>query len=109
MLARLLMTKGWRRAQKAGNSKGGSPFRLGHDSEFYLIEKRLAELGLSRDAGETLLAWLRRIGENKNVSTAGLDGLLSLHYRLRFDPNGIASTERDALSTHVREWLSIPR
>ena len=42
MLARLLMTKGWRRAQKAGNSKGGSPFRLGHDSEFYLIEKRLA-------------------------------------------------------------------
>ena len=79
--------------------------RLGLDSEFYLIERRLVELGLERCEGETLVAWLARIRREGDVSAADLTRLLTLHYRLRFDPAGLNTGERDALKSEATEWL----
>ena len=76
------------------------------DSEFYLIEKRLIELGYSRHPGETLTEWIGKIeGESTNASTQHLQSILSLHYRYRFDPNGITSQERAALKSSAQSWL----
>ena len=37
----------------------------GANSEFYLIEKKLAELEFPMDKGETLLNWLAKEAESK--------------------------------------------
>jgi hypothetical protein len=103
-LARLLAVRKWGRAPSS--ALASTPHLLtGHDSEFYLIEKRLAALGLVRGQGETLFAWLMRISEHEDARTRGLDRILSLHYKLRFDPAGIASTERSDLSLRAQQWL----
>jgi hypothetical protein len=76
------------------------------DSEFYLIEKSLTELGYRRHTGETLSDWLGRIeGESPEDSTQLLQSILSLHYRYRFDPKGITSEERAALRSFAESWL----
>ena len=76
------------------------------DSEFYLIEKKLAELGYARHPGETLSDWVRRIeGETPTDATPVPQSILTLHYRYRFDPKGITSEERSALKSTVNAWL----
>src|SRR5437867_2800826 len=105
MAARLLAAKGWRRAHKPARPQAALVFRSGLDSEFYLIDKRLAQLGLGRRGDETALAWLRRITVSRTVNASGLNDLLALHYRLRFDPDGIGSQDRAALRSAVQQWL----
>jgi transglutaminase-like putative cysteine protease len=73
--------------------------RPGLDSEFYQIEARLRRTGLERQRGETLAAWLKRVEHPE------LDGALQLHYRYRFDPEGLTAAEREALSTAAETWL----
>jgi hypothetical protein len=106
MAGRLLATKGWRRTKTRPTAAAAPLFRSGLDSEFYLIETRLALLGLGRHPGETPSGWLRRITFGGTVNTAGLEGLLALHYRLRFDPEGIGSADRASLSQRAQDWLS---
>jgi hypothetical protein len=78
----------------------------GADSEFYLVETRLARAGLARGAGESLGAWLARIGrERADIAVAPLQELLRLHYRYRFDPLGLDAAERRALGAQARSWL----
>ena len=80
--------------------------RPGMDSEFYLIERSLIELGYSRQPGEALSEWIGRIeGESPDAPTQDLQSILSLHYRYRFDPNGITSQERAALKSSAQSWL----
>lgn len=71
----------------------------GADSEFYAVESRLAILGSARPASEAFSEWLERIARG---GTPGLDveaarEALRLHYRYRFDPQGIALQEREEL------------
>jgi transglutaminase-like putative cysteine protease len=80
--------------------------RPGTDSEFYGVEARLAELGFGRREGEALGDWLSRVTPLTKISLTPLPRLLELHYRLRFDPNGLPQVERQALRDGVVEWLA---
>jgi len=102
---RLMTQKQWSRARQKASTGTSALARLGLDSEFYLIERRLAELGLERREGETLASWLGRIGSEGGVSAAELARLLTLHYRLRFDPTGLNTGERTELKNETMEWL----
>ena len=81
---------------------------LGEDSEFYLIEKTLNQSGFTRSRSETFKQWIERVQDNLPTSdlVAELQSILELHYRYRFDPQGIKITERDKLQSDCRSWLS---
>jgi protein-glutamine gamma-glutamyltransferase len=79
----------------------------GLDSEFYLIEKRLAELNLNRTASESLQQWLTRLKTQLPESEfETLRSILNLHHRYRFDPQGIEPMERKKLSSLSQSWLN---
>jgi protein-glutamine gamma-glutamyltransferase len=71
----------------------------GLDSEFYQLERKLIQRGVSREPGEPLSAWLpRAIAEPGLVEIRpSLQQLLLLHYRYRFDPLGLSQSDREAL------------
>jgi hypothetical protein len=107
LLARRVYSRNWvKRPEKKGEMKGRHTLRPGMDSEFYLIEKKLTDLGYARHPSETLSEWLRRIeGESPTHFTQRLQSILSLHYRYRFDPKGITSKERSTLKSTVKSWM----
>jgi hypothetical protein len=80
----------------------------GADSEFYLVERRLETLAFARAPGEPLSAWLRRIEGARlpGLSVSPLAPLLALHYRYRFDPEGLPAADRDTLASSARGWLA---
>jgi hypothetical protein len=66
----------------------------GEDSEFYAVERALAP----RTEGETHAAWVARISSGLTpAQLENLRGALRLHQRYRFDPEGLAATERNQL------------
>ncbi|HEY9852730.1 MAG TPA: transglutaminase domain-containing protein [Leptolyngbyaceae cyanobacterium] len=77
------------------------------ESEFYLIEKALNELGYIRQPSESLKIWIARLKEEIPTSDLieELSFLIELHYRDRFDPLGIKDEERAILSSKIRAWL----
>jgi len=79
----------------------------GLDSEFYQIEKQLANRGMVRGANETLADWLERAATEPSLASlnAPLRGLLRLHYRYRFDPEGLSDSDREELRREARECL----
>jgi len=81
---------------------------VGGDSEFFLVERALARDGLPRESGETVMTWLARIASRlpPGIGTAELNELAQLHYRYRFDPAGLARTDRDRLTTSAQSWLA---
>jgi hypothetical protein len=76
----------------------------GKDSEFYSIVSKLNEMGHYKYQGETLYKWLNRI--SKNVDISRILPALELHYRYRFDPDGIDADSRDDLDKMVSNSLS---
>jgi hypothetical protein len=66
------------------------------------------ELGFERGQGETVYDFVKRTGSNavKAVDLEPLKEILALHYRYRFDPQGLSSVERRALSVNVQNWLT---
>lgn len=78
----------------------------GQDSEFYEIERRLAQLHASRDPGETAAFWLSRIQSSALPELDVLISVLGLHYRYRFDPAGLDEIERKNLRHYARQWLA---
>ncbi len=79
----------------------------GLDSEFYLIVEQLEEMAYSPKPGEPMGRWIDRMtgdGYLKNGRN-GIRSLLALHYRHRFDPEGIGPEERQMLREGVRKWL----
>jgi len=112
-LVGLIALLAWRvLARQRRRRKGGEEIaeewlpRPGLDSEFYRIETRLDELGLGRRDGEALTDWLTRIEPLAELPVASLRKLLALHYRLRFDPQGLKQEERADLRNGVGEWLA---
>ncbi|WP_413171999.1 transglutaminase-like domain-containing protein [Anabaena azotica] len=80
---------------------------ISKDSEFYLIEKALNELGFTRQPSESLKNWMERL--KKEISASDLieelSSLIEIHYRYRFDPQGIEDAERARLQSAVQLWL----
>jgi protein-glutamine gamma-glutamyltransferase len=95
-----------RRAKSA--AEGGGPIAWpGLDSEFYLLERRLTELGFARHPGETSWSWLHRVVNAPGLADtrAAFEALLRFHYRYRFDPLGLTSQERMELRRQAQDCL----
>jgi len=97
LLIPLVLTLIWRlyfkeRIRKAGPVRRTQVSRdyPGQDSDFYRLTAELNKAGYTRRNGETLLAWLRRIEQQTEIS--GLERILRLHYRYRFDPAATSLT-----------------
>mgnify|MGYP000095743888 CR=1 FL=1 len=78
-----------------------------NDSEFYLIEKALNELGLTRHSSESLKNWIKRLKED-SIPSDLIDDMIpivELYYRERFDPEGIKETEKTMLNSYIQLWL----
>jgi len=101
VLVVLALILGWRMfggrrvARKSAAAAGAArrPYP-GKDSEFYAVEKTLAV----RAPGETHAAWLQRVASGfSSQKLQQLREALRLHQRYRFDPAGLAATERNQL------------
>ena len=79
----------------------------GLDSEFYQLERKLATRGVPRQMGEPLSEWLERALTAPALTglRAALQELLGLHYRYRFDPQGLSEAEREALRQKAKTCL----
>jgi protein-glutamine gamma-glutamyltransferase len=79
----------------------------GLDSEFYEIEKLLAQRGLPRGRNEALADWLERAAADPSLADlkSPLRDLLRLHYRYRFDPKGLSAADREELRSVARSCL----
>jgi protein-glutamine gamma-glutamyltransferase len=90
-----------RRRQRLGPPEQLSAPALwpGLDSEFYHVERILAQRVARRLPGEPLAAWLLSASNDPALAEARdlLRRLLHLHYRYRFDPQGLKAEEREAL------------
>jgi hypothetical protein len=96
-----------RASRRAPGESVNATVASGADSEFYLIEDRLARSGLGRQPWEAPAAWIERISAALGAAkTEPLRPLLRLHYRYRFDPRGLDSSERQALKAGTRDWIS---
>jgi len=95
LVALLAGVLAWRilRGKRAARPAGEASRRAhpGDDSELYALEPLLAARFRPRATGETLHAWVSK------MSRPEMQGLVSLHYRYRFDPQGLAPEERAAL------------
>jgi protein-glutamine gamma-glutamyltransferase len=76
----------------------------GQDSEFYALVRKVGDAAAPPLPGETLGGWLERLDRAGVVSKRDLGPLLQLHYRYRFDPAGINSSERQQLREQVAEF-----
>ena len=81
----------------------------GADSEIYLIEQKLNQLGITRDRSETWHTWRDRLQTNPETANLiqNLDRIIQLHYRYSFDPQGINDQERQELQTACQNWLAL--
>jgi protein-glutamine gamma-glutamyltransferase len=78
----------------------------GQDSEFYVIEQTLTKIGLNRLPSEALQDWIHRLENHLQPSLfSSLQDIIKLHYRYRFDPCALATTDRDQLKTLSQIWL----
>jgi protein-glutamine gamma-glutamyltransferase len=92
-----LVTEGGlvRLAERANKTAVGRP---GSDSEFYAVEARLSKV-VPRSSSEPLMDWLPRAAAQFEAATrCELAAMANLHYRYRFDPQGLDWHERDRLA-----------
>jgi protein-glutamine gamma-glutamyltransferase len=101
---RILSTR--RRQQTAAGDMAGAsePVWPGLDSELYLMDRRLAGVHLARQPNEPLNHWQQRLEEAFPASPS-LRGIFDMHRRLRFDPRGLESRDRETLRRQAGEWL----
>ena len=82
---------------RAGKGAAGQTVRVwpGEDSEFYAVERALAERGVQRAPGEALSVWASGVAAGLDEATRrAFQRVLELHLRYRFDPAGIDHGER---------------
>ncbi len=87
----------WRRAQSATSAARSRPPSPGSDSEFYAAARRWETTHGPRFGHETWLAWIGRLKLASVPEAGALREAVQLHYRLRFDPHGLAGPERERL------------
>jgi len=98
-----------RRKRRQEDSKSGLNVAWpGLDSEFYQLEQKLAERGLRRQPSESLSVWMVNLLSEPGLAASNdaLRRLLALHYRYRFDPEGLDPGERESLSREARACLA---
>jgi len=78
----------------------------GADSELYLIEQHLAATGWGRQPHETVTDWAQRVRAEAPFDARGLSEIVEIHCRYRFDPSGIAESERAKLKKSAAAWLA---
>jgi hypothetical protein len=104
LLGQILFTRR-RRARAVRRKARDHRVWPGADSELYEIERRLVQKGFARQPGEPITEWLLRgattIPGLQDRSDA-VQELLKLHYKYRFDPEGLARGERERLRTQAR-------
>jgi transglutaminase-like putative cysteine protease len=87
-----------RRRRQSGKADAAEALaRAGLDSEFFAVEKRLAQMGLARAPHEPLTLWLQRIAPELPPDWPPWEPVVRLHYRLRFDPLSLSPDERARL------------
>jgi hypothetical protein len=108
LLYQIIFRSGRRKARRDSAADAQSIMWPGLDSEFYQLEREFAKRGLVRHASEPVSVWLGR-----SVMEPGLVGmrealsqLQRLHYRYRFDPEGLTAAEREALRRDVVACLA---
>jgi len=103
----IFFRSGRRRQRARKRETEGALVWPGLDSEFYQLERKLAERGVARQPGEPLADWLERAVAVPNLADLGepLRGLLRLHYRYRFDPHGLGMAERTTLTRGAKTCL----
>jgi protein-glutamine gamma-glutamyltransferase len=108
---RLFFLRRQRRVEVERRAPEARRARAGTDSEFYQVEARLTELGLGRGPAEPPAVWLRRVEDRPPVaeSREELARLVALHYRYRFDPEGLPAAERARLRETAGTWLAATR
>lgn len=112
ILALLLYQIIFRSRRRRHRGKQGETASLvpwpGLDSEFYQVERKLIQRGAMRQPGEPLSAWLSRASADPALADlrSRLQELLHLHYRYRFDPEGLSQTDREALRREATGCLA---
>ncbi|MGB7415093.1 MAG: transglutaminase-like domain-containing protein [Thermosynechococcaceae cyanobacterium] len=77
------------------------------EPEFHHIEQRLEQWGLLRSTSEPLKLWLLKLEQNlPQTQMNELKQIIDLHYRDRFDPQGIDTEDQAKLKTLTRDWLA---
>jgi hypothetical protein len=104
LVARILTTQRRQRAVADEESGETGPAWPGLDSELYLINQRLAGVHLARLPNEPLHHWQQRL-EGAFPDSPGLRRIFHLHRRLRFDPRGLESGDREVLRREANAWL----
>lgn len=95
------------RPGKSRRQSTDAPAWSGADSEFYVLAERLEQLQCGRHPWEPLGHWVDRMKTTRGlpVEAESLRGVVSLHNRYRFDPQGIGLMERERLRSQVRSLL----
>jgi hypothetical protein len=101
---RIIATRRRKHLVPAPAAPAPEPLWPGRDSELYLIDKKLADSGLARQPDEPLALWQRRLEKTVPLQT-GLNRVFDLHRRLRFDPRGLKTGERELLRRDATQWL----
>ena len=108
LLYQIIFRSRRRRQTRSQEAPGATANWPGLDSEFYEIERRLAERGARRQPGEPLSAWLWRVTTDPALAEVRgrVRELLRLHYRYRFDPQGLRQADREALRREATGCLA---
>ena len=108
LLYQIIFRSRRRRQTRSRREPGATVLWPGLDSEFYQVERRLVERGAGRQPSEPLSAWLRRASREPALAEvrARLGDLLRLHYRYRFDPQGLTQADREALRREATGCLA---
>jgi hypothetical protein len=104
----LFRTRHRRRGAKKGEADDEASWP-GMDSEFYELERQLGARGLDRNPSEPTGEWLIRVAKEPSLGEIRdlLKALLQLHYRYRFDPEGLGPDDREALRQTATTCLAI--
>jgi hypothetical protein len=107
LLYQIIFRRGRRRRAKKKSDAATLVNWPGLDSEFYQLETKLAERGVPRGASEPWNEWLARVAAAPGLADLRepLRPLLHLHYRYRFDPDGLSEADRAVLKQEVRACL----
>jgi len=107
LLAQIIF-RGHRRRLARRKEQPAAAVWPGLDSEFYQLEQRLVARGLKRQTSQSLAEWLKQALMEPAVREVQqpLQELLRLHYRYRFDPQGLSRAERQRLRYHANECVA---
>ena len=108
LLYQIIFRRGRKRPRrKPGREMDEAMSWPGLDSEFYQLERKLAERGVARQPNELLSHWLSRALADPVLVDLRipLQELLRLHYCYRFDPHGLSAEERETLRREAKVCL----